>query len=188
MVRSRTATLLGRGQAALMEPSEDPETVAAERALTVECVELLRSGGRLPFHDLKDPHPIVARLGVDGVRLAAQEIYDLCLVLQNAREIRDRLEKASLDDGFQGADPGRICLERTHLTRIPGLTDQRDCAGFLPASEAGRWFPGPLPNSPPSGARIACPKGRYSAKSRHAAVPLGPELPTRGGLLPPNRQ
>ena len=97
MVGERAATLLGARVAAGLLPADDPTEVSHECDLTVECVRLLAARGSLPFHTLQDPEPILKRLGVEGARLEAQEIYDLCRMLRTAEEIRASLEQATLD-------------------------------------------------------------------------------------------
>jgi DNA mismatch repair protein MutS2 len=88
MVRQRTATPLGAAEAGELIPRADPEGVVEERRLTVEALELLGEGERLPFLSLQELSPHLQRLDLDGVRLEGQELYDLCLLLSNGEEIR----------------------------------------------------------------------------------------------------
>jgi len=109
LLQARTATLLGAREAERILPSIDPEEVRHELALSVECLALLRRGGRLPLPALRDPEPILARLAVAGVRLEGQEIYDLCLALRAARDLKAALAVAAQE----GAEaPGLLALAR----------------------------------------------------------------------------
>jgi DNA mismatch repair protein MutS2 len=117
MVRERTATPLGSAQAEAMEPWTDPDRVVAERRLTVQCHSLLRERERLPFHRLGDVSSPLRRLDREGIRLDGLEVYDLCLLLQNAGELRAFLERmtargAAVEDlaMLAGRLPDLACL------------------------------------------------------------------------------
>ncbi len=88
MVRERTATAVGADQAVELLPHGDLETVRQEQQLTVESVTLLRAGDALPFQSLKDLRSHLQRLEVERVRLEGLELYDLCLLLRNAEDLR----------------------------------------------------------------------------------------------------
>ncbi len=88
MVREHTATAVGADQAADLLPQAGLEGVRREQQLTVESVTLLRAGDALPFQSLKDLRSHLQRLEVERVRLEGQELYDLCLLLRNAEDLR----------------------------------------------------------------------------------------------------
>lgn len=88
MVQAHTATAAGSHLAAALLPQSVPTVVRQEQQLTVESVFLLRAGDALPFHALKDLTTHLQRLTVKRARLEGEELYDLCLLLRNAEDLR----------------------------------------------------------------------------------------------------
>src|SRR5579875_1710709 len=75
LIAARTATALGRSEAARIEPSTDPAEIHDRQSLTTEMVEALGAGLRPSFGGLRDIRLLVRRAQVGGT-LEAEELAE----------------------------------------------------------------------------------------------------------------
>jgi DNA mismatch repair protein MutS2 len=85
-----TATPYGAERALLLEPSADPDEVAARQASTDEAVALLDAAAEPPLQGIPDVRVAVDRASRDGI-LSPGELFDVASAIEGALRVRSSL-------------------------------------------------------------------------------------------------
>ncbi len=89
LIRSYTASDLGRSRVAALAPSSDRNWIEQQQRLTTEVREFLRGGARFEFGELTDPRPLLEKSRIQGAALETSEIREILRVADRAAEWRE---------------------------------------------------------------------------------------------------
>ncbi len=89
LIRSYTASDLGRSRVAALAPSSDRDWIEQQQRLTTEVREFLRGGARFEFGELTDPRPLLEKSRIQGAALETSEIREILRVADRAAEWRE---------------------------------------------------------------------------------------------------
>ncbi|MGD0697029.1 MAG: endonuclease MutS2 [Terriglobia bacterium] len=109
LVRGFLTGPIAQPRVAALQPQTNPDDIRRELALVREAREFLRESARPSLSALHDPRPLLAKLVVEGVSLAPEEILALVEVARAACDLRGLFLKSP-------------------FTRLDGLA--RSCADF----------------------------------------------------------
>jgi len=109
LVRGFLTGPIAQPRVAALQPQANPDDIRRELALVREAREFLREGARPSLSALHDPRPLLAKLSIEGVSLAPEEILALVEVARAACDLRGLFLKSP-------------------FTRLDGLA--RSCADF----------------------------------------------------------
>src|SRR5271157_3012983 len=79
---------IAQPRVAALQPQTNPDDIRRELALVREAREFLRESARPSLSALHDPRPLLAKLVVEGVSLAPEEILALLEVASCACDLR----------------------------------------------------------------------------------------------------
>ncbi len=91
LLAGETATPIGAARALEVTPAYETDGVDRENQLTTEMARRIERLGLLPFGDVPDASPLLARLEIEGAVLAPLEVFDLVTLMKAGRALKSAL-------------------------------------------------------------------------------------------------
>jgi DNA mismatch repair protein MutS2 len=141
---------------ARVEPQTDPEKIRRDLELAREAREYLREGARPGLAALCEPSPLLEKLRVEGLALAALEIVALVEVARAGLDIYRTFGHGAAPRGARHEDAGSRAVATSRATEESDRGGRTQLGPMAPrTAEGGRTPFGPTATHPGGGSRAA---------------------------------